>query len=98
MTHTRVKPNIENVFFFFEFRLAALGALGSLGKKGFHRLVEPDIDAFFLDQIRDVIERRRIGLGLVAVLAVKDRDRNAPVSLTRKYTSPDATRSCLRFG
>src|SRR5688572_12011145 len=77
MRGARVEPDVENVGLLSERACAALtGVTG--GQKIRCRSIEPSIRSLGAEILADLLEELRTGDRLIALLAVQNRDWNAP--------------------
>jgi hypothetical protein len=81
-TRTGIKPNVENIGLFSKIGITAFRASKPFRQQfGFGSGI-PGISSFLREDVRDVIDDLRVSDGLVTTFTVKDRDRNAPRTLT----------------
>ena len=80
---TRIEPHIEDVGLFSEIIPGTFRTFESVGKKFGLSLGIPRVCSFFRKDVSDMIDDFRVGNRFIATIAVEDRNRNAPTSLTR---------------
>src|SRR5215207_185189 len=79
----RVEPDVEDVRLLAEIRTVAFRARKAFGEQVRLRAVVPCVGGFDREDIRYVIDDRRICNGLIARLAVEYGYRHAPRTLAR---------------
>ena len=79
---TGVKPYIQNILFLFEGMTAAFRAGEAFRQEVIRSMQVPGIGTFFSEHLSNCFNRGLVDNRLAAVFAVKDRNRNAPSSLT----------------
>ena len=82
MGHAGIKPNVHDVALFCKGGAAALLALCACGQNFFRFLDVPSIGALCAEQLGNCVHRVLLDERLAAVLAVENRNRHTPATLT----------------